>query len=75
MSEHFKFEEKVSEKLGEDMMKYLETYEDTCMDFELSDAKKIQPLHNLFGNGAKRFFGDKVAPAFNFYVQVMVFVI
>lgn len=53
----FKFEEKFSRKLGTDIIAYLKTYEEACMEYKLSEARELQYVNNFFGGEAKLFTG------------------
>lgn len=75
MSQRFKREEKFSGKLGEDILEYLKTYEEACMDYKLSEPQVLQYLHNLFDGESKRFYREKVAPSANNYGQAKNFLV
>lgn len=59
MSQRFKHEEKGFSKLGEDVMEYLKTFKEACVDYKLSKAQVLQYLHNLFDGEPNRFYSEK----------------
>lgn len=56
--QRLRHEEKLSGKLGEDVMEYLKTNEEACVDYKLSKAQVLQYFHNLFDGEPKSFYGD-----------------
>lgn len=52
----FRIEERFTGKMGQDIHKYIATYNKTAKDYQLGDNQKLQYLHNHFDSDPKRFY-------------------
>lgn len=67
-------EKKFSGELGESWLEFVDEYLQICRDYSLSQAHRLQYLHNLLCGDAKRFYLDKVdgyATSFQQAVQMV----
>ena len=61
ISQRFKnVDDRFQGKSGEDIEEYFKNYETAIIDYKIDDTLKLQYLHNLFDDEAKRFYRDNV---------------
>lgn len=48
MSQRFERDDLITDYLGEDVLDFIENYEQACTDNNLSDNQKLRYFHSLF---------------------------
>lgn len=55
MALRFKKDDKISGKIDKDINRYIASYLEAALDYNLNDTQKLRYLYNLFDEEEKRF--------------------